>query len=308
MNYWDNIWEHKYNVFHCNWRVEKLGYPGNIKIVNVTPMDIYGIIQHDSDKVLRYMASNGLVANPKKTAFLIVNGKKVDPNFSIRIGDESVQRVSSACLLGINFQDNLQWQSQIYGKGGLILALNSRLYIIGRLQSHLSKKAVLKVVDGLFTSKIRYGLQLYGKVRTCTTDPECTDFKAIQIIQNNLMRSLVGKKIKDKVSISTLMMTLNMLSVNQLNASVKLLEIWKALNVDDYPLKVQRQSRDDSRVSTRADSVKKPVEIGKTPVVQKTCVSDAIRIWNMAPDIITTCSSLSVAKSEIKKFARQLPI
>ena len=92
------------------------------------------------------------------------------------------------------------------------------------------------------------------------------------------------------------------------NVYVKLLEIWKALNVDDYPLKVQRQSRDDSRVSTRADSVKKPVEIGKTPVVQKTCVSDAIRIWNMAPDIITTCSSLSVAKSEIKKFVRQLPI
>ena len=30
----------------------------------------------DADQVLRYMASNGLVANPKKTAFLVINGKK----------------------------------------------------------------------------------------------------------------------------------------------------------------------------------------------------------------------------------------
>ena len=256
--------------------------------------------------VLRYMASNGLVANPKKTAFLIVNGKKVDPNISVKIGDESVQRVSSACLLGIKFQDNLQWQTQIYGKGGLISSLNSQLYIIRRLQSHLSKKAVLKVVDGLFTSKIRYGLQLYGRVRTSTTDPECAEFRAIQIIQNNLMRSLTGKK--DRVSISTLATMLNMLTVNQLNASIKLLEVWKALNVNDYPLKVQRQSSDDLRVSTRADTTEKPVEIGKSPVAQKTCVSDAIRLWNIAPEIIAKCSSLSIVKSEIKKYLRQLPI
>ena len=98
-----------------------------------------------------------------------------------------------------------------------------------------------------------------------------------------------------------------MLSVNQLNASVKLMEIWKATNVDDYPLKVQRQTRNDSRVSTRTDTTEKPMEIGRTLVTQKTCVSDAIRLWNIAPDTITTCTSLSIVKSEIKKFVRQLP-
>ena len=106
------------------------------------------------------------MANAKKTAFLIINGKQVDPSISVRISGDNVKRESSACLLGIKFQDNLQWQSQINGKGGLISALNSRLYIIRRLQSHLSKKSVFKVVDGIFTSKLRYGLQLFGKVRT----------------------------------------------------------------------------------------------------------------------------------------------
>ena len=110
------------------------------------------------------------------------------------------------------------------------------------------------------------------------------------------------------VSISSMLSKFSMLSVNQLNASIKLLEIWKALNVDDYPLKVQCQSRSESRVSTRADTVQKPLEVGRSALTQKTCISDAIRLWNMAPELITTCPSQSLVKLEIKKFARQLPI
>ena len=39
-------------------------------------------------------------------------------------------------------------------------------------------------------SKIRYGLQLYGKVRTKEEDPKFADFKSIQILQNDLLRFL----------------------------------------------------------------------------------------------------------------------
>ena len=254
------------------------------------------------------MASNGLVANAKKTAFLVLNGGPVPKDISVRIGGVNVPRESSACLLGIRFQDNLQWGSQIYGKGGLISALNSRLYIIRRLQSHLNKKAVLRVVDGLFTSKLRYGLQLYGKVRTKDSDPMCEDFKNLQIIQNNLLRSLNGSKIKDMVSISYLLTKFGMLSVNQLNAQVKLAEIWKVLNVEDYPLKIEQQARSENRVSTRADSINRPFEIGKSNLAQKSCISDAIRLWNSAPENVTGSKSITHAKSEIKKFIGLLPI
>ena len=192
-------------------------------------------LEEDATLVLRYMASNGLVANPKKTAFLVLNGKHLEPEMSKRIGEELAPRVSSACLLGIKFQDNQQWKEQIHGTGGLLSALNSRLYIIRRLKSHLSKKAVLKVVDGIFMSKLRYGLQLYGKVRTNDSDPEYKDFKAIQLIQNNLMRTLNETRVKDLILIGSLLKKFNLLSTNQLNANVKLVEIWKALNVEDYP-------------------------------------------------------------------------
>ena len=102
-------------------------------------------------------------------------------------------------------------------------ALNRRLYIIRRLKSHLSTRSITRVVDGLLTSKICYGLQLYGKVRTKKEDLKCADFKSIQILQNDLLRFLNGSKIKDKMSIKFLLNKFGALSVNQLGAQIKLL-------------------------------------------------------------------------------------
>ena len=151
-------------------------------------------------------------------------------------------------------------------------------------------------------------MQLYGKVRSKDSDPECEDFKSIQLIQNKLMRSLNGTKVKDRISISSLLEKLGMLSVNQLNAQVKLVEIWKAINVDNYPLKIEQQTRNDERASTRADTIGRPVEIGRTNLTQRSCISDAIRLWNIAPVTVTSSMSLAQAKAEIKKYVRRLPI
>ena len=83
---------------------------------------------------------------------------------------------SSAKLLGITFDENQKWKTQIQGTRGLLSALNKRLFVIRRLKNHFGQKALLKVVYGLFTSKIRYGLQLYGKVRRIDFDSEAGEF------------------------------------------------------------------------------------------------------------------------------------
>ena len=139
-------------------------------------------------------------------------------------------------------------------------------------------------------------------------DPECVDFTAIQIAQNNFLRSLNGSKIKAKVSIESLFKKFNASSVNQLNAQIKLQEIWKALNVDNYPLKISQQRANMSGVSTRAGQSGRPIEIGKKHLTQKTSISDAIRVWNLAPQKVNESKSLYQAKKEIKNFVKTLPI
>ena len=110
------------------------------------------------------------------------------------------------------------------------------------------------------------------------------------------------------VSTSSLLQKFGMLSANQMNVQLKLVEVWKAMNVQDYPLKIERQSVQQNGVSTRADSTGKPIGIGKSQLTQKSCISNAIHLWNLAPVSVTGSLSLYQAKAEIKKYVRQLPV
>ena len=114
---------------------------------------------------------------------------------------------------------------------GVISAFNRRFYAIRRLKNQVNKKSLSTVVDGLFTSKINYGLQLYGKVRTTNGDPTNGGLDSIQLVQNKLVWFLNGKTLKDQIPTKILLANLNMLSVNQLNAKIKKNEIWKSFNI-----------------------------------------------------------------------------
>ena len=164
------------------------------------------------------------------------------------------------------------------------------------------------MVDGIFISKVRYGLQLLGRVRVAKEDPECGDLKAIQLVLNKLLRLLNGTKVKDLVSTKSMLDKFGILSINQLNAQVKLLEIWKALNLEDYPLQIKQQSAPLTGMTTRADLKGKAIEIGRSNLTKSTSVSDSIRVWNLAPDSVTGAKSVSIAKKAIKDYVKNLPI
>ena len=134
---------------------------------------------------LSFMVSNGLIANPAKTSFLIINQKnKSLPQSEIRIGNDLAKQEKTSKLLSLNFDDELHRKSHIYGTGGLISSLNSRIFMIKRLSNALISKALLKVVDGIFTFKLRYGLQLLGKVKQNNTDCQDAGLQDIQLVQN----------------------------------------------------------------------------------------------------------------------------
>ena len=64
-------------------------------------------LEIDAKNVLQFMASNGLVANPKKTTFIILNQRqRKEEIISIKIGNELVNQEKSAKLLGVSFDSN----------------------------------------------------------------------------------------------------------------------------------------------------------------------------------------------------------
>ena len=269
-------------------------------------------MEEDANNILSYMASNGLIANASKTSLVILNLKKKDkvPNnpLSATIGGIQVTQVDQAKLLGITFNEKQNWNSQIQGIGGVVASLNKQMFIIKRLKNHIGPNSLKKVVDGLFTSKMYYGLQLYGKVRSKNSDPMNGDINAIQSVQNKMARFLNSKTLKDKIETKKLLANIDMLSVNQLNAKIKILEVWKALNVERYPLSIPTKNINTEVTNTRAMTSKQPIEIGKRPLTQRTCISDAIKVWNSIPVVLKQTSTLHTMKKATKTYVKTLPI
>ena len=156
--------------------------------------------------------------------------------------------------------------------------MQPRLFLIKIIKNQLSADRLKKVADGIWTSKLRYGLQLYGKVRTNNTDPMNSAIKKLQIAQNKFARVLENVFLKDKMSTKTLLTNQVMLSVNQVAAQIKLTDMWKANNVDNFPIKVTKQSTAENARVTRGDTSEKLLEHGMSELVRNSCIGDATKL------------------------------
>ena len=95
-----------------------------------------------------------------------------------------------------------------------------------------------------------------------------------------------------------------MLSVSQIHAQIKILEVWKAVNVENHPNKVKVIKHDQTDRTSRG-MTKGLLQENITP---KTCIGDAVRLWNKAPETIRSAKSLAIAKKVTKNYCKTLPI
>ena len=132
--------------------------------------------------------------------------------------------------------------------------------------------------------------------------------EAIQKCMNKLLRVLNNSRISDKISTKSMLTKFNLLSVNQMNAQIKLTEIWKSVNILNYPIKTLVIQRGSEAVSTRAMTAGVLEEVKITNSSEKTFLNDAIHIWNRSSVAIKDCVSISSAKKAIKAFVVTLPV
>ena len=267
-------------------------------------------LQEDAEGILQFMASNGLVANPAKTDFMMLNQGKKDEEtkLKIKVGQSEVEQSKSSKLLGIVMDDDQKWKSHFKGKNGLISSLNHRLFLIRRIEKQIPEENLKKVVDSLWNSKLRYGLQLCTQVRMTDEDKKSQNLKLTQIAQNKMLRLLDKSRIRDKRSIKEMLTRFDMLSVNQTAAQIKLTEAWKAVNEPKYPLKMRREEREGEHSRTVRTNTRRELEEGGKSRALRECFSrEAGKIWNRAPADIKEAKTLRGAKKAIRKFCKSLP-
>jgi hypothetical protein len=174
-------------------------------------------LESEAAEVLTYMAVNKLVANPSKTSFLLIRGKKNKKweETSIKIGNSPVKESACEKILGITIQNNLKWNEQ---HNNTVNALRYKVFIIRRLVYHLPRWAIVKLLDGIIFSNVRYCLPLWGSMRLThgAEESESQLSKKIQVQVNNALRLVLGVKLKDHIAVKVLQEKTNTLSFNQL--------------------------------------------------------------------------------------------
>ena len=81
--------------------------------------------------------------------------------------------------------------------------------------------------------------------------------------------------LSDKQTTSSLLKRINIISVNQINAQIKITEIWKAVNNDECPLKITKMKdvKPERRLRSKNKIENNLLECGLTENSKKTFIN-----------------------------------
>ena len=247
-----------------------------------------------------------------KTVFMILNRTRLElesENFkSMEVDGATIEASTSTNLLGITIQDNQGWSEHFKGKKGLISQLNKRTFIIRRIANQIPSNLVIKVVQSLWMSKLRYGLQLCNSVKMSNEETQSGNMKAAQIAQNKMVRMMGKVSLKNHIRSEDLLKKFGLLSVNQLAAHIKTVEAWKTINVENYPIKLENNQlhRNTNGREVRESTVKLWKDDTRVASAKESFIRDAAKIWNNAPANVKNAKSLYLAKKESLSFCKTL--
>ena len=264
-------------------------------------------LEEDAINVLNFMASNGLIANKAKTEFLLLNEKGDSHLSEIRVGDTLIQRTDHTKLLGIQIEESQEWNLHLKT---LKTSLNQRLFVIRRVMRQIPRNKLMMIVHSLWMSKLRYGLQLCTKVRQSEQVTKTEFSKSLQLTQNRMLRLINNSRIKDKISVKSMLKKFNLLSVNQLAAQIKLQEVWKSVHIKKYGITLDPYNAHmpSTNLSLRPKVNRTFNDSSRLVLAEHSFTIDAAKLWNNAPSEVTSAKNLSQAKKASRAYALTLPI
>ena len=129
-------------------------------------------------------------------------------------------------------------------------------------------------------------------------EPKSECMKALQLTQNRLLRALNNSRVKDKISTSSLLEKFDILSVNQLAAQIKFLEVWKSVHVEGYSIELEPYNKERTLNNHELRAQKNRVfnDSARLKIASQSFSIDAARLWNLGPASITEATTINMAK------------
>ena len=143
----------------------------------------------------------------------------------------------------------------------------------------------LKIIaDGIFTSKLCYGITCWGKLHL-NQEAKSTEMKALQVLQNHMLRIILHLPWDSQVPIATLLNDTKSLSVNQLLAQHTIKQV-KNILVKKSPMLLHQHltatngSTYNTRAANRGDLTNNS---GKLEITRNSFIYKGIKLWNSLP-------------------------
>ena len=110
------------------------------------------------------------------------------------------------------------------------------------------------------------------------------------------------------MSIKAMLDKMGWLSINQLASEVRLIEVWKSLNLENYSLKMLFEKINNNHHNTRA-STKIRLKSGlKSRLRDNSFHYPSVKLWNSAPSTVCNAQTESQARAAIRAFVISLPV
>ena len=153
-------------------------------------------LQTDLDNVVKWMEDGRLILNKSKTKCMLFGTyQKLNSvmDFNIKIGTDTIEKVSKFNFLGITLDENLNWKEHVIS---ISKKVNKRLGLLSRIRSCLTLKAAQCVYNSIIHPVFTYADTAWGELsQTCS--------ESLQRIQNRAAR-IVAKRSSSQESIDIL--------------------------------------------------------------------------------------------------------
>ena len=127
-------------------------------------------------------------------------------------------------------------------------------------------------------------------------------------IHFHCMCMLCGVKRLDCISVKTMLDRLGWLSINQLAAEVRLIEVWKSINNSEYSLSHIFSRFESSTLTTRAQQSQRLKNCLKSSYRENSFQYPSVLLWNLAPNSVTKAVSEKSARKAIRAFVKSMPL
>ena len=230
-------------------------------------------------------------------------------------GEKKTESVSEK-LLGMTVNNRGTWRHHFHGDEenmGLFKQLSRRLGMLKQVRKHVSnQKRFRSLLNGIFTSKLIYGITVWGSLwnlqgnydlenrKSISTTKE--DMRRLQTLQNSALRILTRKPY-DTPTVSLLQAS-SQLSVHQLVAYHSAVQVYKIKETQQPKYHYTRLFNSRPSTSTRT-AQNQDIRIDfHLSLSRGSFFFQSSRVWNSIPQHLKYSTNLETFKKETKTWTK----